>query len=133
LYAAIAMVCFASMQLVFKVLSRQGINSAVFLLFIFAFGTILYLVHVRATRTPVTVSMPLVGLFAAAAALSYVGNLYSVRAIASAPNAGYAVAIVSLQAAVVTFASVLWLGAALSWIKVFGVLLCCVGVGLMVM
>jgi hypothetical protein len=68
-------------------------------------------------RTPVTVSMPLVGLFAAAAVLSYVGNLYSVRAIAAAPNPGYAVAIVSLQAAVVTLASVLWLGATFSWIK----------------
>jgi drug/metabolite transporter (DMT)-like permease len=121
------------MQLIFKILSRRGIDSAVSLLFVFAIGALLYLLHVRVSRTPVTITLPLVGLFAGTAVLSYVGNLFSLRAIASAPNPGYAIAIVSLQAALVTLAAVAWLGAAFSWIKALGVLLCCAGVALLVM
>ena len=64
--------------------------------------------------------------------LGYVGNLFAVRAVALAPNAGYAVAIFGLQALVVTLVSVILLGASLSWLKVLGVLLCCAGVALLV-
>jgi len=126
------MVCFASMQLVFKTLNRRGVDSAVSLLFVFAFGALLYLTHVRTVRTAVHLTTPIAGWFVLAAVLAYVGNLFSVRAIVSAPNPGYAIAIVSLQAAVVTLVSIVWLGAAFSWIKALGVLLCCAGVALLV-
>jgi drug/metabolite transporter (DMT)-like permease len=52
--------------------------------------------------------------------------------VALAPNAGYAVAIFGLQALVVTIVSVMLLGASLSWLKVLGVALCCLGVALLV-
>jgi drug/metabolite transporter (DMT)-like permease len=126
------MVCFAVMQLVFKDLSRRGVSPGVSLLFVFAFGTLLYLLHVRASRAPLVPTAPVFGLFAAAAALSYVGNLFSVRAIAEAPNPGYAIAIVGLQAALLTLTSVVVLGASFSLIKAVGVLLCCAGVVLIV-
>jgi uncharacterized membrane protein len=42
------------------------------------------------------------------------------------------VALVSLQAAVVTLTAVAVLGSSLSWVKAIGVALCCVGVALLV-
>ena len=59
-YALIAMACFAGMQLVFRYLGNQGIDSAGVLLVVFAFGAVLYLAHVRLTRTPVPATWPVV-------------------------------------------------------------------------
>jgi drug/metabolite transporter (DMT)-like permease len=131
-YALIAMACFASMQLLFKQLSREGVDTPAILLLVFAFGALFYLAHVRAMRTPLPATAPVIALLAATAVLSYVGNFFSVRAVASAPNPGYAVALVGLQAAVVTIAAVALQGATLSWIKAIGVALCCLGVALLV-
>jgi drug/metabolite transporter (DMT)-like permease len=131
-YALIGMACFAFMQLLFKHLSRRGVDSAATLLVVFAFGALLYLVHVRATRTPLPTTGSLIALLAVTALLSYVGNLFSVRAVAAAPNPGYAVALVSLQAALVTVIAVGLQGATLSWAKAIGVALCCIGVALLV-
>ena len=132
-YALIAMTCFAGMQLLFKHLDRQGVATPAMLMFIFAFGTLLYLLHVRTMRTPLPTSSSAFVLLAMTAVLSYIGNLFSVRAVATAPNAGYAVAIVGLQAAVVTVAAVIAFGAPLTWIKGLGVAFCIVGVALLVM
>jgi drug/metabolite transporter (DMT)-like permease len=131
-YALIGMGCFAAMQLVFRQLGRKGIDTAGVLLVVFAFGTALYLVHVRVTRTPVPTTWPVMALLAATAVLSYVGNLFSVRAVTTAPNPGYAVALVSLQGAVVTLVASGVLGDSLSWMKLLGVALCCAGVALLV-
>ena len=120
------------MQLVFRQLSRRGIETSAILLLVFAFAALLYLLHVAVTRTPLPTKLPVVALLAAAAALSYVGNLFSVRAVATAPNPGYAVALVSLQAAVVTIAALGVAGATLSWVKALGVILCCAGIALLV-
>ena len=88
--------------------------------------------HIAAVRTQLPFNMPAMGLFAIAGVLGYVGNLCGVRAVALAPNPGYAVAIFGLQALVVTLASVMLVGASVSWVKVLGVVLCFVGVVLLV-
>lgn len=131
-YALIAMVCFAAMQLMFAELSRQGTPTAVILLFVFGFATLLYIGHVRALRMPLAIAPRVAALLALIAVLSYVGNLFSVRAVATAPNPGYAVAIVGLQAAAVTIGAVMLSGATLSWVKGLGVLLCSIGIALLV-
>jgi drug/metabolite transporter (DMT)-like permease len=130
--ALIAMGCFAAMQLAFRQLSRNGIETPAVLLLVFAFGALLYLLHVAVTRTPLPTTLPVIALLAGTAVLSYIGNLFSVRAVATAPNPGYAVALVGLQAAVVTIAAVGVGGATLSWVKTLGVILCCLGIALLV-
>jgi drug/metabolite transporter (DMT)-like permease len=131
-YAVVAMACFAAMQLLFRHLDRQGITTPAMLMFIFAFGTLLYVLHVSVMRTAIPTTASAFGLLGLTAVLSYVGNLYSVRAVAAAPNPGYAVAIVGLQAAAVTLISILLFGATMSWIKGLGVVLCCIGIALLV-
>ena len=64
-YALVAMACFASMQLMFKALSRRGVDSAAMLLMVFAFGTVPYLVHVRIMRTPLPTTSTRAPFFAA--------------------------------------------------------------------
>jgi len=71
-------------------------------------------------------------LLAGTAFLSYVGNLFSVKAVADAPNPGYAIAIVSLQAVVVTLAAAGLFGVAIGWSKVLGIALCAAGLALVV-
>jgi uncharacterized membrane protein len=131
-WALIAMGCFAALQLIFAALVRRGLDAAVQLLCVFAMATVLYVVHVRAARTPLPHAPRDFMLLGAAAAVSYLGNLFSVRAVGSAPNPGYAVALVGLQAAVVTLMAVALLGASFSWSKAAGVALCAIGVTLLV-
>jgi drug/metabolite transporter (DMT)-like permease len=128
----VAMGCFAAMQLIFASLSRRGMSPAAVLLGVFGIAALLYAIHLSATRTPLPRAPGDAALVAAAAALSYIGNFLLLRAIAAAPNPGYAVAISGLQAAVVTVASIGVLGAEFSWIKAAGVVLCAVGVTLIV-
>jgi uncharacterized membrane protein len=131
-WAMMAMGCFAVMQLLFAALVRRGIDVAAVLLWVFGVGALFYLLHVRATRATVPHAPGEIVMLVAAAALSYVGNWLLVRAVGSAANPGYPVAISGLQAAVVTLVSVGVLGATLSWSKAVGVALCAIGVTLLV-
>lgn len=131
LYALLAMLCFGGMQLLFKQLTRMGVDSPVLLLFVFGFGTLLYLGHVALARPPVAVGGRALGLLGAAAALSYVGNLYMVRSLGQAPNPGYAIAVVGLQGLVVTLGAVAFFGSELSWLRAAGVALSVLGVALL--
>src|SRR5688500_2171801 len=131
-YALTAMICFAAMQLIFTYLGRRGLDPAAMLLVVFGFGALLYLGHVRIMHTPLAGSRSVVALLITAAVLSYVGNLSALRALAGAPNPGYSVAVVGIQAAVVTVMAIVFLGASFSWIKGIGVVLCALGVALLV-
>lgn len=130
-YATFAMLCFAGMQLIFKELTRMGLSSPVILVFLFSICSVFFLAHVAVTRAPLGVSARALWLLGAASVFSYGGNLYMVRAIGQAPNPGYAMAIVGLQALVVTFASILLFGSEISWMKALGVALSVLGVGLL--
>ena len=130
--AFVAMGCFAAMQLIFAALSRRGMSAASVLVGVFAIGAQLYSIHLSTTRAPLPRAPRDLALVAAAAALRYVGNWLLVRALAAAPNPGYAVAISGLQAVVVTVASIGVIGAEFSWMKAAGVVLCAAGVTLIV-
>jgi len=130
--AFVAMGCFAAMQLIFAALSRRGMSAASVLVGVFAIGALLYSIHLSTTRAPLPRAPRDLALVAAAAALSYVGNWLLVRALAAAPNPGYAIAISGLQAVLVTVASIGVIGAEFSWMKAAGVVLCAAGVTLIV-
>lgn len=131
LYAVFAMLCFAGMQLLFKQLTRVGLSSPLILLYVFGIGAVICLAHLAATRTSLSVGARALGLLTAAAAFSYAGNFYMVRAIDQAPNPGYAMAVVGLQSLVVTVAAFILFGSELSWDKGLGVALSVLGIGLL--
>jgi drug/metabolite transporter (DMT)-like permease len=131
-YAIVAMACFAAMQLLFKHLTRTGMTSPAILVVVFSLASVLYLLHVGTLRTPLGLNSTNLVLLSLAAVLSYVGNLCSVRAMAEAPNPGYATAIVGVHALVITLVAAGVFGVELSPIKGLGVLLCVLGIALLV-
>lgn len=130
-YSLAAMTCFAAMQLLFVQLTRRGVRPAAILLIVFAVAALFYAAHVRMTRTSVPLNGSAAAILVVAAALSFLGNLCSLRAMSLAPNPGYASAISGVHALVVTLASLFVFGIALSWTKLFGVMLCVLGVALL--
>lgn len=130
-YALTAMACFAAMQLVFKYLTARGVTTPAILVYVFGVAAVLYVIHVRAMRTAMPLHTSEIALLVAAAVLSYVGNLCSVRAMAAAPNPGYASAISGVHALVVTIVSIFLFGLAVSWTKLTGVVLCVLGIALL--
>jgi drug/metabolite transporter (DMT)-like permease len=131
-YALTAMACFAAMQLMFVQLTRRGVNPAAILLVVFAVAAVFYGLHVRVTRTPMPQTGSAVAILVVAAALSFLGNLCSLRAMSAAPNPGYSSAISGVHALVVTIVSLFVFGIAVSWTKLCGVILCVLGVALLV-
>jgi len=129
--AVVAMLCFAGMQLLFKRLTEIGLGSPVILVFVFGFGALLYLGHLAVVRPPVAVGGRTVALLAAAAALSYAGNLLMVRAVGRAPNPGYAVVVTGMQGLVVTLAAVALFGSDFTPTKGVGVALAVLGMALL--
>ena len=131
--AVAAMTCFAAMQLLFVQLTRRGVRPAAILLVVFSVAAVCYAAHVRMTATPLPRTTHGLVLLVLAAVLSFAGNLFSLRAMSLAPNPGYASAISGVHALAVTLVAIAVFGAAISWPKLLGVVLCVLGVALLVM
>lgn len=117
------MIFFSGMILLFKKITLMGVKPAVLLLFVSIFLFIFYLSHTTVTKTPTKINNYILILIIIAAFLSYLANLFYTKSIALAPNAGYSAAIISLQLAVITIASIILFGAEFSLIRGVGVLL----------
>lgn len=132
LSALIAMLCYACMQLLIKQLTAINVGSPVILMFIFGFGCMFYIAHVAVARPAIPSTALVFALLVAASLLSYIGNLFSIRALSEAPNPGYASAIIGAQALVITLVAVFLFGSEITWLKTLGVLFCVLGVILIV-
>jgi len=130
-YSLLAAVSFTVLFLIFKELEVRGVPTFVSLTWVFGLGCLWNIAHNVVTRQPLAVSASLVSVFAATALIRYVGNGLQFRATAMAPNPGYAVAIVSINAALISIASVWIFGAELSMMKIGGIGLCFLGVALL--
>ena len=125
--AVLALLAFAGMQLCFKYLAAGGVSTPILLLFVFVITTMLFVLHAAIIRSTLTVDPKLMKFIIAAAVLSYLGNLFMVRAIAEAPNPGYAMGVISGQAVVVTIGAILFFRSDFSVLKGVGIVLTVVG------
>lgn len=123
LYALLATFFFSGMTLLFKKVLASGITPAALMLFFTPFFMLFYILHAFVTKTPTTISKPVVLLIIAAAFLSYIANLLFTKSIAVAPNAGYPTAIIGLQLAIITLGSVMLFGSTISPLKGVGIAL----------
>ena len=127
IYALIGMVCLGVMTLIFKKLLEMGLKPELVLDFIFGFGMLFYLLQVVVTKTMLNINWNIIFLLALAAFLSYVGNLFTLKSLALTPNPGYTQAIVSLNIAFITLASILLFGSKITLIKGAGVVCAIIG------
>ncbi len=127
-YAIVAMVSFAAMFLVSRKVLDTGVTSQAFTFYIFLLVTLMLFAYVLATKTSLSLTKYAVIFLIAAAVFSAVGNVVFFQAIKLAPNPGYAVAIMSTNALLVTIASIFLFKAQFSVVKVMGIILAVVGV-----
>ena len=131
LSAVLALLAFAGMQLSFKRLAAGGLSTPTLLLLVFAISTVLLAIHAAASRSSLAVDAKLYKFVLIAAVLSYLGNLFMVRAIAEAPNPGYAMGVIGAQAVVVTVGAIVLFGSEFSLVKGFGIALTVIGAALL--
>lgn len=131
LFSLLAAVCFSALFLVFKALELRGVPTFVSLTWVFGLGCLWNVLHTTVTQQSLRIGPSMLLLFAGTALLSYIGNGLQFRATALAPNPGYAVAIVSVQVALIAVASAFMFGSELSLLKGCGIGLCFLGVALL--
>ena len=131
LSAVLALLAFAGMQLSFKRLASGGLSTPTLLLLVFALSTVFLAIHAAASRSSLAVDAKLYKFVLIAAVLSYLGNLFMVRAIADAPNPGYAMGVIGAQAVVVTIGAIVLFGSEFSLVKGFGIALTVIGAALL--
>ncbi len=133
LYGVAAMVLLAAMLVVIKKISITGVSAGVLLLYVFLGGFLFNTAHLVATRQSFRIGPWALAMVAGAALLSFLGNLFYIKAIALAPNPGYPTAIEGAKAVLVLLAACLLMGAEFSVVKAVGVALCVAGVALIVL
>lgn len=131
LYGLAAALSFTGIFLVFKHLDLGGTPPIVSLTWVFIIAAVFYVGHNAITRQPVKVSGSAVLLLLLAGTLSYLGNMFQFKSVVSAPNPGYGVAVVSVQALLVTVASIFLFNSDFSILKGIGVFCCVCGVMLL--
>ena len=126
----IAAACFTFMYIAFKYLQVANVNPLVTLVYIFFFGLILNFIHLSVEKLSLSLNKQLLFLLIVTSICSYVGNLAIIKAMALAPNPGYASAVSSSQVILLTVVSVYLFGSDLDTMKAIGVVLCVIGVAL---
>jgi len=127
IYSIIAMLCFSLMALLIKNLGVKGINETIILTYLFVFAAIMYLSYSYVGKMSLHVNITSLVILIIIAALSFAGNIFSVKGLLGAPNPGFSTAIVSVQILVIMLFSVLVFGSELTAIKSTGAVLVFIG------
>jgi drug/metabolite transporter (DMT)-like permease len=133
LYSLITMFSLGIMLLLFKKLTTLGVDSIVLNLYIFGMVFLGFVGVSLVTRQPLHISKLVLVLLLVAAVFSIIGNYTNIKAIAQAPNPGYATAIASGRVLVLTLGAVLLFGSDLSPMRVVGVITVLAGLALLSM
>lgn len=106
------------------------ISSSPVMLMIYLYGItlMLFVIHAMVRQVPLKASPGFLLLIGLAGLACYGGNYFQTKAITSAPNSGYAVAIIGTYAVLVALASVFLFGTGFSLLKALGVAACVAGV-----
>ena len=130
-YSITTVVLFSGAFILFKQASRSGASALQIMLYFFGGAFLFFLVHAGVTQTSplVTPRIALILLFAAL--FGYTGNYCQTMAVTTAPNPGYALAIISAQAIVVSLAAVFFFGSEFTVQKGIGIALSFAGVVLL--
>lgn len=125
----LGMISLSGMFVAFRKLSDLGANSYTILIFEFLIAAILLTAYSVFTKTSIIPSdnniwylLLLVGILGA------VGNLLLVQGIASAPNPGYALAVVNANVILVTIAAFFLFKSGITLVKGIGLVLALIGV-----
>jgi len=129
--AILASICYAGVSASLKHLETQGIPSAVSLCLLCLFPSILYFFHATYRGLSFKFESREWIVVLLAGVLSYIANLFNIKALAFAPNPGYAVAVGGTQAVVLCLAAYFIFGSELSSFKLLGVGFCILGVSLL--
>lgn len=130
-YALISVLLFSVMTLIFKKATVMKLDSSIILMFVFLFGFLFYFAHNVITKKEMFPSWIAILILLVAAALSYGGNLFSVKALAEAPNPGFSEAIGASRLIIISLVAVVLFGSQMTAWNIFGIVLTVAGLVLL--
>jgi len=125
----IALVCFSVMVILITYSSRRGLPLSFILFGIFLVGPRFFFIKtVFTTGFKFEISLTTILLLFVMGLLSFAGNYAQFLATTSAPNPGLAVAVVSLQSALIAILAVVFFKDKIAMIQVIGILVTLIGI-----
>jgi drug/metabolite transporter (DMT)-like permease len=122
-YAALMFLASNVLYLLIRLAQKQGIPLSFYSIFLFFIPSLIYLSLSFATRTTLAVAPNHLALIICAALLwSYLGNLFSQKAILLAPNPGYSLILQKSYVVLTTIAAVFLFQAEFSWQKFIAII-----------
>lgn len=127
-YAVIATLSFTVMFLLYKKLLSLGLSQIMLNLTIFGLVFLGFVIIAITIKTPVKISNLMLILIIITSVLSLIANYFQVKTFDTAPNIGYALAIISGQIALITILSSLIFKSDFNLIKFIGILVVIFGI-----
>lgn len=122
LYAFLMFLASNALYLLIRLVQKQGLPISFYSIFIFLLPSIIYFVAASLTQTSLVLPFEqFVLVLAAAFVWSYLGNLFSQKALLAAPNPGYSLILQKSYVVLTTIAAVFLFAAEFSWQKLIAI------------
>lgn len=122
LYACFMFFASNGLYLLIRAASKQNLNRSFYSIFLFLIPSVIYFILALIFDYSLQLSFShFLMVMVAAFFWSYLGNLFSLRSIAIAPNAGYSLLLQKSYVVLTTIAAVFLFQAELAWHKVFAI------------
>lgn len=123
------MICLSAMFLVFKKLGNLGANEYTIITFYFFIAAAMLTVYSFVSKTDILPKNNMIWyLLILTAVLGAAGNIMLVKGLSSAPNPGYALAIVNANVILVTIGAFFLFGSEITFVKGIGIVLSLLGI-----
>lgn len=127
LLSFIALTCFSVMVTLITYTVRKGTPLSLVLFGIFAVGAIAYFFQVYSGPKLGSIPPVIIALLVTMGLLSFIGNWAQFQASTTAPNAGLAIGIVSLQAALIAIFALIFFKDKINSLQTVGIIVAIIG------
>lgn len=127
-YAIIAMISLSIVFILIRKLCDIGLDSGAIFFYNTIMAAVIMVGYIFINRTQLKTSTTGVIILVVLALFLVLGNIFLIKAIATAPNPGYALAINSVQVLIVAVAAIFLFKSEFTFIKAAGALLAVIGV-----
>ena len=127
-YALLSMISFGILFILIKYSSNAGVSSQLAVFYQMFITALILGIFFVSTNTSFKISKIALVILIIMGIVSVFGNIFLFKAISSAPNPGYALAVSNLNTIIIVFAGIFLFSSEINFLKIAGTILAVIGV-----